>query len=162
MRCLSIVAASLLLLMSASSGHFAQGSISIRQRYQSKLTLTDVARLSAYATKGSIIIFKNQHPESKVLNGISATISEVEASRLGSNPDVQAIVPDLLHSPRTEGVAVAVVAGHRRPRIVAWNRLAALKRRGSLSVRSKWRGGGDPFPIGRGGGRRFVPARCRW
>jgi hypothetical protein len=57
------------------------------------MTLTDVARLSADATKGSIIIFNRQHPELKVLDGISATISEVEASRLGSNPDVQAIVP---------------------------------------------------------------------
>jgi Subtilase family/Peptidase inhibitor I9 len=63
-RRLALAGASVLVLMPVGGGQaMAQGSIGIGQRYQSKLTLDDIARLSADATKQSIIIFKNQHPE---------------------------------------------------------------------------------------------------
>ncbi|HXM54483.1 MAG TPA: S8 family serine peptidase [Candidatus Dormibacteraeota bacterium] len=61
-RRLALAGASVLVLIPAGNGQaMAQGTVTIGQRYQSKLTLDDIARLSADATQRSIIIFKDQH-----------------------------------------------------------------------------------------------------
>jgi len=149
-RRLALAGASALVLMPVGGGQaVAQGTIAggIGQRYQSKLTLDDIARLSADATNRSIIIFKDQHANLpakgamaasrasavtndqsavrgelsqlhagnmkgfKVLNGISATISKSEASRLRTNPAVQAVVPDLPIAARPAEAAKPAAAG---------------------------------------------------
>jgi hypothetical protein len=63
-RRLALAGAGVLVLAPAGNGQaFAQASIGgVGQRYQSRLTLADIARLSAGATDRSIIIFKDQHP----------------------------------------------------------------------------------------------------
>jgi Subtilase family len=112
-------------------------------RYQSQLTVADVARLSAGATQRSIVIFRNQHPELPatravasarsraidgdqaqvrselstlhaadlrtfhVVNAVAATISKAEADRLGANPAVRAVVPDLPIAAPTRPAAAA-------------------------------------------------------
>jgi Subtilase family/Peptidase inhibitor I9 len=146
LRRLALAGAGPLVLVPAVTGQaYAQGGFGT-SRYQSQLTLTDVARLSAGATDRSIIIFKNRHPELpargasaasrasavtgdqaavrgelsrlhaqgvrsfQVLNGMSATISKAEASRLSANPAVEAVVPDLALRPRPVDQALPVPA----------------------------------------------------